>query len=605
VQYFLANNPELLHETDEHNNSVLYISAHSGQIDVVRYLLEKGARDDECNRAYLSALTVPIRHLLKKYKPDDGKKNKEKKNVVKTWDKLFDNFVTCSGKDQKTLAVDDSMRMGGVIFFAIGTKSKPSFKCHLIPILCRWKGFASRFLGENSEQISSKVKLIHQGDKNSCVISLKNVDEEHFKIILQYIYTGKLATIKTAKKTTESADLLNMGHQIWVDEDALANVLKLRESCQELCFQEIVEVIDTAISALEIDLSIDATERAQRYEVECNDTDMRRNQVKKQLTDLLKNHKFDMKIFRQSTTLPEAPLYRNAPIFRYRHNCSVLDWELQQYDFACRQLLAQTAGEFHVKATQAIEELRHNQNIKFAYQVIDLNEVETTLEDTHRQIAIAATFDVQIYALPFSEVIDLENEEMLTPMTPVDHSYIPNVMINCHKDLLMWKSEYFKVAMGGNFQEATELKEHTSTLPQFKVYNCSDAALIALVQYAYTEQVDLNKDIVVELLFLSMRCEMDALKRLCVDFLSDNLSFFQNKVDVLMIADLVNNTRLKNNVLRVLGDEYAEEYRKLQLERNAMDETSLQEVKGILVNKLEALEISNRDIEEIMTLAKI
>jgi hypothetical protein len=561
----------------------------------------------------LSALNLPIRHLIKQYRKKDGaqpkqQEKKEEKNFVK----LLNHFVKVSNKNQRT--VDDGMTMGGVIFFELTARTQPSntqtrkqkknvsvFRCHLFVILCRWKGFATRFLGETVEEIADKVRQIKknststESSKQDNVITLENVRPEIFEIITQYLYTGVLSKVTEYKQKNDSKDnylFYRLGRRNTVDEEAMEIITELYNLCKFIRFDEITEKIDEELKNREIDVSIDANERKKRKqeeelrrkeferegaeriraeferhvttekeaidekqveleqendrlnrenediekqirklhekkemlkrasksvqnqlqklsEIKKIEDDERRRRVaeyvRKSIEDQKQRAQQERKekgfirsvvssLFYKKPQITEAPIeyLRNDSVFQ-----NIIKDEIKQWICSVESERESEEDDFNYNMeTRLVDELAENKkqfadDMKRAYQVIDLNREESTecqeltIDDMNRNAALQATMDIQLIALPFGEERDIgatDDTEALTPITPINHSYIPNILVNCHSDFLIWKSDYFKIAMTGNFQEATELKTSSSALPQFKFYSCSDNALLSLIQ---------------------------------------------------------------------------------------------------------------------------
>jgi hypothetical protein len=195
------------------------------------------------------------------------------------------------------------------------------------------------------------------------------------------------------------------------------------------------------------------------------------------------------------------------------------------------------------QANQYYEDLMH------LYHIVSEDQ-EMTLE----KAAIIATTDIQLVALPYGEEKEYTTEDAVEKLTPVAHTdplFIPSVIIQCQTEFLAWKSEYFKVAILGSFSEAEEIKKEREqgSVPQFKLYNSSEAALEQLIRYTYTGYCLADAEIASELLFHALQFEMDGLLKLVEDYIIENSHEFDG-VDVLMMADLVNNEKMRNVAVR-------------------------------------------------------
>jgi hypothetical protein len=85
-------------------------------------------------------------------------------------------------------------------------------------------------------------------------------------------------------------------------------------------------------------------------------------------------------------------------------------------------------------------------------------------------------------------------------------------------------------------------------VPQFKLYNSSKAALKQLIQYTYTGYCLVDAEFALKLLFHALQFKMNGLMKLIEDYIIENSHKF-NRVDVLMMADLVNNEKMRNVAL--------------------------------------------------------
>jgi hypothetical protein len=104
----------------------------------------------------------------------------------------------------------------------------------------------------------------------------------------------------------------------------------------------------------------------------------------------------------------------------------------------------------------------------------------------------------------------------------------------------------------------------------------------------------------VELLFISMRCGMESLMKECQEYIIDNIAAFENKIDALMIADLISSRKMRFIVIKLVIDEYRVEFRRLCSECKATTSVARQQVRDMIEEKLKVLEVRDDDILDIL-----
>ncbi len=260
VQFLLSNNPTLLHENDIHGNSPLYVAAHAGHYNIVQYLCEKGAKDEN-RRAYLSALNLPIRYLIRMYNPVDDAQTSNKKKNEKTEKNKLSTFVN-HFLEVKNKKVDEGMRMGGVIIFKTTHENKTTLlRCHLMFLIARWKNFVQNYLGTTEEQVIQRVKEIQNANVHSDdtrdLIDLGEVNPATVKLLLEYIYTGGLFVDE--KQFKNYFDGSGAIHQ---KRDAFN---ELHNVCQRFGFEELVSIMDDYLKIVRPDAN-NVKQKASEYE---------------------------------------------------------------------------------------------------------------------------------------------------------------------------------------------------------------------------------------------------------------------------------------------------------------------------------------------------
>jgi hypothetical protein len=665
VQYLLSRDPALLHTPNDHNNTPLYIAAHAGHYELTQYLCEKGARDDKFRRAYLSALNLPIRHLILRYNPQthnnetkvaQKQEQEQEQDNHKSNSHLVDYFVEMKAKTK----LDDGMKMGGVLFFKATPEKRESkmYRCHLSFLLARFCRFATVYLGKDNDEIVTRIREIQNANDNDFetetrdIIELGDIDPVHFKILAEYVYTGGLFA-----KETQLKSFLENGTYI-TKQEQFVNFQKFYMLCVQVGADEIISILDAYLALTDIDISLtieqllqerrDAQQEVKDYAKElhayfssCMEQELERLTAGKKISKfqtkletefesicekeknlvnemkevkkgkLYQQLEKELKLLRErkhtchsqianekgfhynaalgpakvacryawneyvkefpETARPPIPEYEKAKNAKFQAQTVVELVEEQRPIFSeemKRQKLKEEQQRFaSIMAKQVREQLA--KELRSSFKVMNMDDEEEQVDQVLRRNAILATHDIHLVALPFGEEETVEYvedgvKEILTPITPVNHAFIPSTIISCHRDFIAWKSEYFKVAMMGSFSEAEELRSEMAkgdnSPVQFKIYNCTDAALVELVCYTYTEQCTLTCEIAIELLFLAMRCDIGPLIKLAKTYICAHAYEF-DAIEILMISDLVNSPEMRTEALSSLRRRCADEYR--------------------------------------------
>jgi hypothetical protein len=236
------------------------VAAHAGHYNIVQYLCEKGAKDEN-RRAYLSALNLPIRYLIRMYNPVDDAQTSNKKKNEKTEKNKLSTFVN-HFLEVKNKKVDEGMRMGGVIIFKTTHENKTTLlRCHLMFLIARWKNFVQNYLGTTEEQVIQRVKEIQNANVHSDdtrdLIDLGEVNPATVKLLLEYIYTGGLFVDE--KQFKNYFDGSGAIHQ---KRDAFN---ELHNVCQRFGFEELVSIMDDYLKIVRPDAN-NVKQKASEYE---------------------------------------------------------------------------------------------------------------------------------------------------------------------------------------------------------------------------------------------------------------------------------------------------------------------------------------------------
>jgi hypothetical protein len=668
VQYLLSTDPQLLTEPDQYDNTPLYIAASGGHYELVKYLSEKGARDDIYRRAYLSSLNLPVRHLIVKFNPvhinESNPKNKKKKEEEqkeeeeerkesKSLEILLNYFVEVNPKSSKKL--DDGMGMGGVLFFELTpTGEKPKkFRCHLMLLLARWKNFTTMFLGKTKEEIEERIKEIKESNMDDHDtrdhVQLGDVHPNHFKIILQYIYSGGAFVRENGLKSS----ILDIGSNHHVCKNNYTNFKKLYDMCHALKFDEILSILDLNLQMREIDISHDVEfhlkavqdnhdelhskflsmknylcqefENALTQKIGNRKKSAFEKRLEKDLETQIESEKNmrsqmekigkkgnefkrltqEMKLLQDRKKTTSKQLSSEREFHKKEHwgptkqvILELFETLKRQHNSLCppvpeceyegrisestrdavqdivyinwvkiNEEIKDKQGKIEKQAALAIGKIVLEVQEKFKIEIENVFDLEYLENDRPepsdelealRKVALLATTDIRLIAVPYGDEREIAVEEgateTLTPVTPSNPNHIPSVVIACHSEFLAWKSEYFKVAMMGSFSEAEELRndmQKGDAAPQFKIYNCTDAALVQMVRYTYTDECEVNGDIAAELLFLAMRCELQGLADTCEKYICDYIAEF-DAIEVLMIGDLISSDKMRKIAIRAI-----------------------------------------------------
>ncbi|KAL0487195.1 ankyrin repeat and BTB/POZ domain-containing protein [Acrasis kona] len=411
-----------LNEENKYGRTPLYIAAHAGREDIVKYLLSIGATDDENHTAYTSALTNKCRDLLR---PEKNSKKAVRKVTKKNYKHVFQNltqFCKISKKEAEDRDNDQTPSMGGFIYFVVSTVDgkeitthQEYYKIHLNVILCR--------LGSLTTKTCEALEWLTSNLNN--LTNHKNVPYDLVDCLINYLYTGSL------KYQTNNCNLLElvssnspkMPHHIQA-------LLGLAKVCEELHLDVLSGLVLKQLSIL--------------------------NKIKDK-QDVVPGHQIDEQV----------------------ELCS------KHLSILCNL----------------------NPEIVTGDPVIDY--MSTTVD-----IKLSSTESTEEY-------------------------------LYCHQDILVYSSDYFKVALTGQFAEAQEIVNRGLAMYSLQVENCSFEMLSSLVGYLYTGTCLVTDTNAVGLIFLYNFLDLPiGLKRKCEEYILNNIARFDNLYDVLHIAYSCHNNIL-------------------------------------------------------------
>ncbi|KAL0485701.1 hypothetical protein AKO1_003316 [Acrasis kona] len=629
VQSMLAKDPSLVNKANEHDRTPLYIAAYAGHYELVKYLLEHGAQDDEYKRSYLSSLNIPIRHLISSYTPRGNTSSDNPSEPAKQpqdiYKKLLHNYGLVRPNQDK---VDTGMSMGGTIIFKlINSDQQESYRFPLALLLSRWKNFAKHHLGDNKREVIDKVKNIKlsnttHSDDGQDVIILNNVEPKIFAFLQRYIYTSvDLDFFLTLTPTwfpalTESGynncrDLYKLCSSLHFEElstclvhifkwfncdfndtyDSLFQKTKKRNKSLrdyiEIEYQRLLYSIKRKPSKHETNLEIEIqrakstpTSRNSDKSIEYREHRIKQLeivlehektcQLKKFHGDVVQKIYYTLRMF-----FAENDRYTfSVPISKYKiknKKGSDIYGRFKQFEMTCcasPPILQKLIDDMIEQ-----EKVKYTNDLKLMYRIInkdyDVFDDEKSDPETLRDIAMFQTFNVRLLPIPYGEDFDVID---------VNQELCSNT-IACNSDFLSWCNDFFKVAMTGPFSEADELRKTQSTeacLPVFNVPLCSEQALSALVEYTYSNDCTIDEYNAYELIFLSMRCQLPKLSKLCEAYITFYIDSYRDNVyDVLMLSDLISNREMKEAATDKLIEVYLRKYKTREMLLNDINEELL------------------------------
>lgn len=533
VQRFLAQDATLLHAYDEYNNTPLYYSCSGGHIELTTLLSQRGARDDAYSRCFISALSMPIRSVLRRFNTygdnnTSGKlqpqKTKSKHKITSLYKRAINPTTNEPLNDidsaEITQPLTNSLRLGGKVQFLLNNKS---FNCHLYPILCQWKKFASIYLFDNKyknfvdkQVVLDRIKQIKENDE-SIVINFQDIRDDIFKVILTFIYSGQIVKPSCFMK---NSDIYSPEQHLFynMDEtsDEINDVNDLIDACKKITFFE--------LQSLVLD--------------EC----MYRQFKETTIIDL-KNHK---KIYSA----------RKPTLFSGTISFIGVTKNSKKNPEKTTQVMTRSIDE-KARAQKYIEKLRTDFR-KSMLQGLYLdtcsgNEIldGIYINKANKEFLVSkGGSHLEINDLIFRSFCDLK-------IVSSDEGSSDGIL--CHWEFLVWRSEYFRVALTGSFSEAQEMRNDVNCkMPIFRLDNCSLESLGLLMESFYGDDICsvVNNQNVVELLFLAVRFELPGLRDQCEEFILGQVNFdastLEQIADLLMIADILGNKGLHRNCLEYI-----------------------------------------------------
>jgi hypothetical protein len=513
VQRFLSTTPELINTFDEYDNTPLYYACTGGHIELVTYLSIKGARDDQFHRCLISALNLHVRGILRRYntynihnpsKKQSKEQDRESKHKICSMVNRILNpkkiVVEDGEEEEEVIDTFNSMRFGGKIHFILNQDKKQKvYKCHLYVLLCRWKRFALKYLLNNEikktnthEEIKSAIeeKLV-QLKEDPVEFQIQKIRPEIFETILSYLYEGTLTQ--------------NDGMFLFCDTDNTSTIALINELVSASQALGINELTNTILD-------------------EC----MHRR-MSEQIIPELKAHKkihFDRK-----------------PV-TFSHTISFVK-------------VVKTEGKKKEKASTVLE--INPERIKLVAKQIK----EEYLRDIKKGVFFEGINGIGVSPLPFFEdgLGGLHATDVAGIVTYYALHALPDLKIVadddkkaavlCHWDFVVYRSDFFRVALTGSFSEAAEMRIQ-GEMPVFRLDNCSSRVIGNLMEALYCEDkvATLYHDTAAELLFLGMRFDLPGLSRQCEHYIERTAAeSIEQAIDVMVIADLIGNAKLKDDTL--------------------------------------------------------
>jgi hypothetical protein len=125
----------------------------------------------------------------------------------------------------------------------------------------------------------------------------------------------------------------------------------------------------------------------------------------------------------------------------------------------------------------------------------------------------------------------------------------PNEFIYAHKIILCERSKVFRAMLLG------EMKE--STAKEITINDITFPVLSKLIEYLYTDKVELDGDTVLELFTAADKFDQPHLKHMCEKFMLQHINV-TNVCTVLELADTLNSALLRGECMRWIFDHFGE-----------------------------------------------
>jgi hypothetical protein len=627
----LSDNMDLLHRPVQGTGfTPLYCAAHAGHLDIVRYLLEKGAKDDEHRTAFLAALTPSIRHILKQY--HDGTVNTQRQGSGR---KVFHELYSKLSSRKKR----EDLNIGPLVTFKIRYKTTTKIQnnqvtCHVLLLLLRWKSFVRQYLGDLDSIIPTMEKLKTQ----PLVITLDQVRPVVFDAIMKFLYTGDVPRFpideEKLDKDSKKENVLDTWEYNMDDDKTILD--ELREAAELLGITELVEAIEQLYTRRQIMFQVSEDSKA-RIEELVRQRTLKSRKLKQEISAIRKEEERDeheqlLRLRKEREKIaqtqpiayskgkPKQQAFKgkmeqgtaHKPLYQMRWRKIELEKE-REIDEEFSKLHAMEIERVKTEKASLTEQFRacldsvYLSHIEKAFHVERTDMLPDEIEDVEEQARICAircTHTLRMAAVAYSEGDDERakhseevstDEEPLTPITPLHLDDTPQCVVYVHKDLIHAKVEYLRMAMTNlAFTDAREMDEQMDKIRLFKMYNCTDYTMTQLIRYIYTGVCQVKNDTAVEMLFLGMRCELYQLKAQCEKYIIDHMEEFSNIADVIMVSDVVNSSTMYNHAIKVM----AAKYRNLLEERVQCGQDRLATEKEI-IKELEELELRPQDVKEV------
>jgi hypothetical protein len=430
-----------IHKIDKWGNSPLYYSALCGHYFVVKYLLEMGACDDSLNRAYMNALNLNIRHLLKGLSTSAPTKfyiEETETALDYTFKSLMPMKQSINLENASPMSPGISGFESDIIIQSTGDSPK-EFDVHLCILIARWpKLFAKYFddikTDESLEENIQKTVSALKGQKIVCPFSPKAVSA-----ILRYCYTNEKDFIKPSGVVVTRELQLNL-----VDEIIKACTL--------------------------YDLFYFGRKLAKNFGRKFTPTDQAKS-MSKQFETAFVPPKF-------------KPLEYDAIYEMMEQNITKV-WEAKT-----------EPKDKGTRVTQMKEDILEN---------------------------VKSYVSAQKSMLIFKALSDIK-------LVTTDKKFI-----YAHKAILVSRSSYFNIVLGGYFNDVGDVFESEMT------YDCTKSMFL----YLYTDKPDISDEIAVELLVASNKFNLESLKMKAERYVGSQISN-ENLLALTRVADYSASKYLKD-----------------------------------------------------------
>jgi hypothetical protein len=576
VQLMLSKNLHLLNRRDDFDSTPLQYAAHCGHIELVRYLCEKGARDEWSGRAQLNALSLPIRLIIKRYSEGKTVSDAEIHQVTRNFSDMHKRNNTKKNQTENEIVKDI------IAFRCKSEKEEKIFKCNVVVLLCRWKKFAHKFLRKASitdieQSLAENIAIIK--DKGELVINVTDIRPHVLQNIVCYLCTGQLVRTQTGSFRTRCY-FADIGIGSKVDEARLNDVIELLEACKKLELDELVEIIHEQVRARQLNVGVPLPAECplvEKYKYKIGLENKEREEAKRQYSidyaTWVKNYKppqpsYDRYLYDRDHPQPRVPY------FEFYNTDS---WLREEMDIMCDKMAAHNQEQFVKDMCRSfiVEKSDSTETIKLA---------DSCPQEQARDLSMKSYLNLRLVPILHGEADELFVSQDETASEP-------EVTVLCNQDYLCWKLEYFKLAMYGSFAEAEQMRQEKSGIHTFKMYNCSDTALIKLIEYLYTNRCILDKTVAVEMLFLAMRMELYELQQQCQTFITDSVDSLDNPLEILLVSDLVGSKDMYKASLRLVVKHFQRKFKEI-IANNVPKERAKQEIE----QELKTSEVREEDI---------